>query len=193
MKCRKKCLVPLEACGRFVMLHPRLRILMGDPDEKIATWLMSGHIHGKKWSKNIHIARGKGTTRMQISTYFSCILSAIVFSKYITVPNHTSLWKSISRNVATDVNTEHHIVKVMVKVVVYSLNIHNYAYSTDFTFRLERWVPMQPAPIDPTLDLCTKYLLQLGGPRRCEIWSCPTLLHTTSTVNRTPNIFWSWA
>ena len=32
---------------------------------------------------------------------------------------------------------------------------------------------MQPAPIDPTLDLCTRYPLRLGGLRQCEIRSLP--------------------
>ena len=32
---------------------------------------------------------------------------------------------------------------------------------------------MQPATIDPTLDLCTMYPLRLGGPRQCGIQSLP--------------------
>ena len=32
---------------------------------------------------------------------------------------------------------------------------------------------LQPATIDPTLDLCTRYPLRLGGPRQCGIWSFP--------------------
>ena len=32
---------------------------------------------------------------------------------------------------------------------------------------------MQPATIDPTLDLCTRYPLRLGGPRQCGIQSLP--------------------
>ena len=48
-------------------------------------------------------------------------------------------------------------------VVVNSPDILDHAYSTDFAFPLARWVPMQPATIDPTLDLCTRYTLQLGG------------------------------
>ena len=47
------------------------------------------------------------------------------------------------------------------------------ACSTDFTFPLARWAPMQPATIDPTLDLCTRYPLWLGGLRQCGIWSLP--------------------
>ena len=31
----------------------------------------------------------------------------------------------------------------------------------------------QPATIDPTLDLCTRYPLRLGGPRQCGIQSLP--------------------
>ena len=29
---------------------------------------------------------------------------------------------------------------------------------------------MQPATIDPTMDLCTRYPLRLGGLRQCGIW-----------------------
>ena len=32
---------------------------------------------------------------------------------------------------------------------------------------------MQPATIDPTLDLCTRYPLQLDGPRQCGIRIIP--------------------
>ena len=32
---------------------------------------------------------------------------------------------------------------------------------------------MQPATIDPTLDLCTRYSLRLGGLRQCGIRSLP--------------------
>ena len=32
---------------------------------------------------------------------------------------------------------------------------------------------MQPATIDPTLDLCTRYPLRLGGPRQRGIRSLP--------------------
>ena len=61
----------------------------------------------------------------------------------------------------------------------------------------------QPATIDPTLDLCTRYPLRLGGPRQCGIRSLPdtsthgqhwessystTLLHMASTGNRTPDL-----
>ena len=31
----------------------------------------------------------------------------------------------------------------------------------------------QPATIDPTLDLCTRYLLRLSGPRQCGFRSLP--------------------
>ena len=51
--------------------------------------------------------------------------------------------------------------------------LHDNACSTDFTFPLARWVPMQPATIDPTLDLRTRYPLRLGGPRQCGIRSLP--------------------
>ena len=38
---------------------------------------------------------------------------------------------------------------------------------------LAKWAPMQPATIDPTLDLCTRYPLRLGGPRQRGIRSLP--------------------
>ena len=57
--------------------------------------------------------------------------------------------------------------------------LHDNACSTDFTFPLARWEPMQPTTIDPILDLvCTRYPLWLGGPRQCGIRSLPnTLTH----------------
>ena len=51
--------------------------------------------------------------------------------------------------------------------------LHGNACSTDFTFPLVRWAPMQPAIIDPTLDLCTRYPLRLGGPKQYGIRSLP--------------------
>ena len=42
-----------------------------------------------------------------------------------------------------------------------------------FTFPLARWAPTQPATIDPTLDLCSRYPLRMGGQRQCEIRSLP--------------------
>ena len=51
--------------------------------------------------------------------------------------------------------------------------LHDNACSTDFTFPLARWAPMQPATIDPTLDLCTRYQSRLGRPRQCGIQSLP--------------------
>ena len=51
--------------------------------------------------------------------------------------------------------------------------LHDNACSTDCTFPLARWAPMQPATIDQTLDLCTRYPLRLGGPRQCGIRSLP--------------------
>ena len=38
---------------------------------------------------------------------------------------------------------------------------------------LARWALMQPATIDLTLDLCARYPLRLGGPRKCGIRSLP--------------------
>ena len=51
--------------------------------------------------------------------------------------------------------------------------LHDNACSTGFTFPLARWVPMQPATVDPTLDLCTRYPLRLSGLRQCGIRSLP--------------------
>ena len=51
--------------------------------------------------------------------------------------------------------------------------LHDNACSTAFTFPMARWEPMQPVTVDPTLDLCTRYILQLGGPRQCGIRSLP--------------------
>ena len=71
-----------------------------------------------------------------------------------------------------------------VKVVVYSPDINDHAYSADFTFPLARWSPVQFATIAQTFDLCTRYSLQLGGPRKrveCEVYL--TLLHMTSAGN----------
>ena len=51
--------------------------------------------------------------------------------------------------------------------------LHDNAYSTGFTLPLARWSPMQPATINPILDLCTRYPLHLGGLRQCRIWSLP--------------------
>ena len=66
--------------------------------------------------------------------------------------------------------------------------LHDNTCSTDFTFPLAKWAPMQPATVDSTLDLCTRYPLRLGGPRQCGIQSCLTLLHMPSTGNRTPDL-----
>ena len=67
--------------------------------------------------------------------------------------------------------------------------LHDNACSTDFTFPLARWAPMQPATIDPTLDLCTRYPLQLGGPRQCGIQSLPdTSTHGTIYIPRSTRL-----
>ena len=48
-----------------------------------------------------------------------------------------------------------------------------YTCSSDFTFPPGSGRPRQPATIDPTLDLCIRYPLRLGGPRQCGIRSLP--------------------
>ena len=58
-------------------------------------------------------------------------------------------------------------VTIKVKVVVYNPDMHDCTCSSDLPFPMARWVPVQPATIDLTLDLCTRYPLRLGGPRQC--------------------------
>ena len=48
---------------------------------------------------------------------------------------------------------------------------------------------MNTAAIDPILDLCTWYPLQLGGLRQCGIQSLPeTLVHMAKPGSRTPDL-----
>ena len=80
-----------------------------------------------------------------------------------------------------------YFVKVKVKVSVSSPDI------LVTTHVLQIFPPLavgtqQPARIDPTLDLCTRYPLQLGGLAQCEIGSLPTLLNTVNTGNRSPDL-----
>ena len=60
-----------------------------------------------------------------------------------------------------------------------------------------RLVQNTAAAVDPTLDLCTRYPLMLGGQRQCGFKACPRLLtwpaqqelgpqHTISLVLRAP-------
>ena len=63
--------------------------------------------------------------------------------------------------------------------------LHDNACSKEFTFPLARWVPMQPATIDSTLDLCTRYPLRPGS---VEYEVCQTPLHMASTGNQTPDL-----
>ena len=51
--------------------------------------------------------------------------------------------------------------------------LYDNACSTDFTFPLARWAPIQPGTIDPTLDLCIWYPFWLGGWRQCGIQNLP--------------------
>ena len=60
-------------------------------------------------------------------------------------------------------------LQVKVKVLVYSPDIYDYVCVFNFAFLPGGWAPLQPATIDPTLDLCSRYLLRLGGPRQCGI------------------------
>ena len=81
---------------------------------------------------------------------------------------------------------------IKVKVVVYRPDIHDYAFSTDFTFPLARWAPMQPATIDRSLDLCTMYPLRLGGLRQCGIPSLPNTCTHNQSDNLAFNALSSW-
>ena len=65
---------------------------------------------------------------------------------------------------------------------------HDNACSTDFIFPLASWAPMQPATIDPTLDLCTRYPLQLGGPIK-DVLSLQIWVYIASM---TRNRKWTW-
>ena len=48
---------------------------------------------------------------------------------------------------------------------------------------------MQPAAIDETLGLCTRYQLGLGGLRHCGMRSLPdTFVHMTSTGDQTRDL-----
>ena len=46
----------------------------------------------------------------------------------------------------------------------------------------------QPATIDPTLDLCTRYPLRLVNQGSMEYEVCPTLLHMSNAGNQTPDL-----
>ena len=49
---------------------------------------------------------------------------------------------------------------------------------------------MLPATIDPTLNLCTRYPLRLGGPRRCvECEACSTALHMTIQLSAPTHMY----
>ena len=47
----------------------------------------------------------------------------------------------------------------------------------------------QLATIDPTLDLYTRYPLQLGGPRQCEMRSLPNTSDTWPALGIEPQTF----
>ena len=59
-----------------------------------------------------------------------------------------------------------------------------YTCSSDFYLPPGSGRLRQPATIDPTLDLCTRYPLRLGGPRQCGIQS---LQHWQQPVCHLPN------
>ena len=80
-------------------------------------------------------------------------------------------------------------VKVKVKVQLYS-PLSTHAYSADSFPPLARLaqahIYMLPATIDPTLNLCTRYPLLLGGQRQCGFKACPRLLQMTSDAGIEP-------
>ena len=65
----------------------------------------------------------------------------------------------------------------------------SHASSADFTFSLNKWAQVQPATVDPILDLCTRYAQEDRGSVEYEV--CLTPLHIISTDNWThdPLIF----
>ena len=63
---------------------------------------------------------------------------------------------------------------------------------TDFIFLLARWAPMQPATIDLTLDLCTRYPLRPGGLTQCGIQRYTRHFYTWPALGIEPQTFWSW-
>ena len=53
-------------------------------------------------------------------------------------------------------------------------------------FPLARIARNAAATIDPTLNLCTRYPLLLGGQRQCGYKACPRLLHLTGASGIEP-------
>ena len=76
-------------------------------------------------------------------------------------------------NVTANVQELHLKYKGKGKGTCLESRLHGNACSTDFTSPLARWAPTQPVTIDPTLDMCTRYPLRLGGLRQCGIRSLP--------------------
>ena len=48
------------------------------------------------------------------------------------------------------------------------------------------WMPMQPASANPSLDLCTRYPLQLSGSRQCEMQPYPIFMLVTDFKESNP-------
>ena len=71
-------------------------------------------------------------------------------------------------------------------------NAVDYTCSTDFTFPLARWAPMQPATTDPTLNLHTRYPLWLKWTQ--AVWNVKFTRHfyTWPVLGIEPQAFWHW-
>ena len=100
------------------------------------------------------------------STYSIFILIAVVF---FSVDCITLKDKGISLD-------SRHLWLRIIRFYLSSSKVDVYASSIDVQ------------PIDPTLDLCTRYPLLLDGPKQYGILSLLTLLHVTSTGNQNPNL-----
>ena len=130
--------------------------------------------------------------------HFTCgLMSALVICQQRKEYGHTLHWMAllIPGVIMQHKNSNSNLwsVKLLkVKVVACSPDIHDFTCSTDFTFPLARWAPMQPTTIDLTLDLSTRYPLQLGWLRQCGIRSLPDTSTNDQCWEIKPQTFWSW-
>ena len=71
--------------------------------------------------------------------------------------------------------------------------LHDNACSIDFTFPVVRWVPKQPATIDPTLDLCTQVPITAGWTKALWNTKFARHLYRWPALGIEPKTVWSWA
>ena len=74
----------------------------------------------------------------------------------------------------------------LVKVKVFVQRPDLYAILIRLPFPKARIARNATATIDPTLNLCTRYPLLLGGQRQCGFKACPRLLHLTGASTIEP-------